>query len=518
MTGSGYHYNLGLKFYKIADTFSDNIAFKYPSDEMYTYREVNILSNKIACYLLKKAVDKGDVVAVFNEKSHYAYSLMLACLKIGAIYTNLDTSSPWARLHKILNTCQPKIIFLDQERLSLKTNLAEHFSGTGLIELFDEEFKLEVDNFEDQNLDETVNVNGSDPAYIMFTSGSTGFPKGAVMSHSNVLNFIDWGRQTFGVNETDIFTNANPVYFDNSVFDFYISIFNGATLVPIGHELAKSPKQLVEAINQSRCTVWFSVPSLLVYLLSTRALSKSDFTTVKRMSFGGEGFPKNKLQQLYQLFGDRMTLFNVYGPTECTCICSSYIISERDFDNMSELAPLGHIAPNFGYEILPLDENNQNIGELALLGPCVGLGYYNDFSRTASSFVQNEKSCFTQIMYKTGDLVEIASNGYLHFKGRIDNQVKHMGYRIELEEVEAAFSSLTYVNEVGVVYEKLTPELGQIKAFVSLGDTNKDDKNILADIKNLLPPYMVPRVVAILPILPKNSNGKIDRKQLAELK
>ena len=326
------------------------------------------------------------------------------------------------------------------------------------------------------------------------------------------------GKPNLQCNRTDdIFTNANPVYFDNSVFDFYTSMYNGATLVPLAHDLVKNAKQLVQAINQSKCTLWFSVPSLLVYLLTTKALSKNDFQNIKRISFGGEGFPKNKLKQLFDLFGDRITLYNVYGPTECTCICSSYIITEKDFENMNELAPLGYMAPNFSYEILPLEDSNTNFGELALIGPCVGLGYYNDFERTAESFVQNKKSLFSQLMYKTGDVVEKGANGYLYFKGRVDNQVKHMGYRIELEEVEAAFGTLSYINEAGVLYEKLTPELGQIKAFVSVSDVSKDTKLILDDIKNLLPAYMVPKLLVILPMLPKNSNGKIDRKQLALL-
>jgi D-alanine--poly(phosphoribitol) ligase subunit 1 len=319
------------------------------------------------------------------------------------------------------------------------------------------------------------------------------------------------------VTPDDIFTNANPIYFDNSVFDFYTSLYHGATLVPLSHELVKNAKQLVKAINDSKCTIWFSVPSLLVYLLTTKALTKNDFKNIKRISFGGAGFPKNKLKQLFDMFGDRITLFNVYGPTECTCICSSYIISVKDFENMNELAPLGFMAPNFGYEILPLDPANKNFGELTLIGPCVGMGYYNDPERTARSFVQNSNCDFNQLMYKTGDVVERMENGYLHFRGRIDNQIKHMGYRIELEEVEAAFSTLGYIDEVGVVYEKINAELGQIKAFVSVSNDTSDNQAILQDIKNLLPPYMIPRVITILEVLPKNANGKIDRKQLAAL-
>lgn len=184
---------------------------------------------------------------------------------------------------------------------------------------------------------------------------------------------------------------------------------------------------------------------------------------------------------------------------------------------MNELASLGAIAPNFSYEILPAGEDNNSIGELALLGPCVGAGYYNDPQRTAEAFVQNNKSAYQQLMYRTGDLVEKRTDGLLYFRGRTDNQVKHMGYRIELEEVEAAFSSLPYVHEAGVIYEKLTPELGQIKAFVHVTDPSLTSKTITGDLKKILPDYMVPRTIIVTASLPKNSNGKIDRKQLTLL-
>jgi D-alanine--poly(phosphoribitol) ligase subunit 1 len=512
-----YQYNLGLRFYAVEKEHAGRIALKYPDGKHITYHELNRFSNQAARHLLASGISKGQVIAVFNEKSFHAYALMLACLKIGVIYTNLDISSPWIRIRKILDTCQPSMVVLDQPNEQLDHELVAAFPGIKRIDLFDESFVPAVTAHNDENLEESLWVHGGNPAYIMFTSGSTGFPKGAVMSHNNVLNFIEWGRQTFSVTADDVFTNANPIYFDNSVFDFYTSLYNGATLVPLGHDLVKNAKQLVKAINDSGCTIWFSVPSLLVYLLTTKALTKNDFGAIRRISFGGEGFPKNKLKQLFEMFGDRITLFNVYGPTECTCICSSYIISKVDFDNMNELAPLGFMAPNFGYEILPIDPQNIHFGELGLTGPCVGLGYYNDPERTGKSFVQNPNCHFAQLMYKTGDVVERGENGYLYFRGRVDNQVKHMGYRIELEEVEAAFSTLDYIDEVGVVYEKINAELGQIKAFVSVAKRECDTNMILQDVKNILPPYMIPRIVTILEALPKNANGKIDRKQLAAL-
>ena len=512
-----YRYNLGLAFYGVAAKFDAKTALKYPDGKSLGYSELNELSNQLGRLLLDNGLVKGDVIAIFNEKSPLAYSLMLASLKTGIIYTNLDVSSPWQRVEKILLNCQPRAIFFDQQAETLFGDCSKAFPDTALIGLHDPAFREKVTSYGSADLRESGQVNGGDAAYIMFTSGSTGFPKGAVMSHNNLLNFIQWGSTTFSVTSDDVFTNANPIYFDNSVFDFYTSLFNGATLVPLSHELVKNAREVVRAINESGCTIWFSVPSLLVYLLTTKSLTSEDFKNIRRISFGGEGFPKNKLKQLFDLFSHRIKLFNVYGPTECTCICSSYVINEGDFENMNELAPLGFMAPNFGYVILPIDGGNSNFGELALLGPCVGLGYYNDPARTAQSFIQNPNSPYRQLMYKTGDVVERGGNGYLYFKGRVDNQIKHMGYRIELEEVEAAFSSLDYVNEVGVVYEKINAELGQIKAFVSVSGNGKDKGLILDEVKNLLPPYMVPRVIKILEVLPKNANGKIDRKQLSKL-
>jgi D-alanine--poly(phosphoribitol) ligase subunit 1 len=492
MTGE-YNYNLGLLFYKVASTHKNNIALKYPGENSFTYAELNSRSNKIAAYLLNKRVKVGDVIGILNNKSFDAYSLMLACIKIGAIYTNFDFTSPWQRLKKIISNCSPLIIFNDHEDRVHIENVKQYFNSA-VIDLFSDEFKKETEGFSKEDiLTQTAAINGSDPVYIMFTSGSTGFPKGAVMSHSNVFNFIQWGQSTFRVTPVDVFTGANPVYFDNSVFDFYTALFSGACLVPFSNDIVKDARRMVETVNASNCTIWFSVPSLLIYLLTTKALKPTDFASVSRIVFGGEGFSKPKLKQLFELYGRRIKLFNVYGPTECTCICSSYLISE-----------------------LPADETNKNYGELGLTGPNVGLGYYNDTERTSASFVQNPNKKFFQRMYRTGDIVEKRDDGFLYFRGRIDNQVKHMGYRIELEEIESGINSLKYVNETGVIYKKITAEFGQIIAFVSLNSV-KAETEISADLELLLAPYMLPKKIVILEFLPKNKNGKIDRNQLQEL-
>lgn len=508
-----YHYNLGILFSDVAKTHSSRIALKYPDGRKMTYRELDILSNKIAWHLAENKLKKGSLIAIFNDKSPMAFATMLGCLKTGVIYTNLDVSSPFSRLQKILERAQPLGLINDFDELPIVQKLSEHLNLP--VTSLDEDFTKAAENYPEDTPPTLRWITGSDPAYLMFTSGSTGFPKGAAISHQNLLNFIRWGQSEFKVEPSDIFTNVNPIYFDNSVFDFYTAVFSGATLVPFSVELTKNPNKLVDAAEEMACNSWFSVPSLLVYLLTTKAISPGRLPAMKRFIFGGEGFPKPKLKILYNLFHSSATLFNVYGPTECTCICSSYVIGPQDFEDLQNLAPLGYLSPNFDYELLN-EETSGGLkkGELALKGPKVGLGYYNDPERTAKAFIQNpNNSHFPEIVYKTGDLVEVDGKGYLHFRGRADFQVKHMGYRIELEEIEAALNTLEYVNESAAIYKKIGQGLGMILAYVSI---SKDlgTKDIQQDIRLLLPEYMLPKKIRIMNYLPKNKNGKIDRVAL----
>jgi D-alanine--poly(phosphoribitol) ligase subunit 1 len=501
--------NLGLAFQAVANKHAARAALHYPqSGEKTTYAELAQLVEKIARQLVRRGYKQGDVGAIFHDKSPAAFATMLACLRLGIVYTNLDPDSPWERLRKILTSCQPRFVVNSFSELHHIQNVAELCEVIDLAELMAEGPSGACE------LPSLAAISGSTPSYIMFTSGSTGHPKGAVMSHANLLCFIAWGQDRFGITPEDVFTNANPIYFDNSVFDFYTAIFSGATLVPFTHAQSKDSRLLVRLAGESGCTIWFSVPSLLVYLLTTRALSAESLPRLRKIIFGGEGFPKPKLKQLFDMFGHRAELENVYGPTECTCICSAHTIHAADFEDMQNLATLGHLSQNFDGEILALDTNDPDFGELLLLGPHVGMGYYNDPGRTAQSFIQNPRhSRYRDIGYRTGDLVRRDSAGRLHFKGRADFQIKHMGYRIELEEIEAALSTIPGVKECAVVYQKLGEGMGQILGFVA-SDREADSAELIAQVAAIVPPYMLPKRIEILKDLPKNANGKIDRQAL----
>ena len=462
----------------------------------------------------KTQISKNDVIAIGNQKSVRLFALMLASVQTGIIYTNIDSSAPAIRTIKMLEKANPKIFFTDEIN-STTEEIKKQFTVIHIQSIsFD---SLKISNHS------TSSLIGSDPVYIMFTSGSTGFPKGAVMSQHNILNLINWAQEQYNFNSDEIFTGLNPIYFDNAVFDFYASLFNGLSLAIFKQDELKNVHEIIPKVEKMNCTSWFSVPSLLVFLLTMRSISKDSLPKLKRFIFGGEGFPKAKLKSLYDLVHPQIELHNVYGPTECTCICSSWKISDSDFENMNELPTLGFLAPNFSY-VLKSRENNSLFfpseyseypqkGELLLYGPNVGLGYFNDFERSRTSFPEIEHNGLFLRMYTTGDFVEVDNEGKLHFKGRVDNQIKYLGYRIEPEEIEAAFQSLEEVCEVCVVLLSEPSGIQKIVAFVSV-----HNKSSITELKSLvqerLPVYMIPEKIIVLDQLPKNNNGKIDRKAL----
>ena len=508
-----YVYNLGQAFKEIAKAGCDKPAILFCDDASITFGELDVLSDKIANFLLGKKLGKNDVVAIQNDKTAFGFAAMLACLKIGAIYTNFDFSNPKERLEKIFITADPKMVLTDrkitEDVLSLCQERYIDYSD------FSDDVFLSMITSQKSEISESIlnNVTGDNPAYIMFTSGSTGVPKGVVIKHSSILNFVKWAEDTYSFSDDDILTNVNPIYFDNSVFDFYCSLFNGLTFVAFNKEVIAQPKKMLEIIDEKGCTFWFSVPSFLIYLMNIKLLSKDTFKTIKTISFGGEGYPKEALKKLYDLYSDRIKLFNVYGPTEGTCICSSYHIKDGDFAEEDRLITLGSIADNFDYIILDDDGNVSSIGELCLMGEQLALGYYNDIERTETSFVLNpHNNKYKQLMYKTGDIVE-EKNGRLYFRGRADNQIKHMGYRIELEEIEASLIKIPYIKQCAVIHGKTDNGFSRIVAYVAT-NMEKDEKIVRGELKKYLPDYMIPNVFEFVEELPKNANGKVDKVHL----
>lgn len=507
-------YNLGLLFEKASSLYSTRPALILGESETFTYDELDQISSQCARLLVQQGVRRRDVVCISGRKTLHLYACLVACLRIGAPYVVLDEESPAERLRRIVQICRPKALVLDPE-LYARIEGESGLSADVMIAL-DEQFKVQLRHYQTGQLDETLAVTGTDVAYIMFTSGSTGFPKGAAISHLSVLNFVEWSRQCFDILPTDVLSGVNPLYFDNSVFDLYSSLMTGAALASFDREQVREPATLVRLVGERSCTIWFSVPSMLIFLSTMKVLHPAAFPSVTRIIFGGEAFPKPKLHKLFEWFGKRARLVNVYGPTECTCICSAYDIDAIDFVDSNSIAPIGRIAPNFSYIILRDGEAvpSGEVGELCLLGPNVGLGYFNDPDRTLESFVENSlNGKYREVMYRTGDLVKCEpSNGMIHFVGRADHQIKHMGYRIELLEIETALNLIPHIEEAAVIHGVING-FSRIVAVVG-SQKGITEAEVVRALRAVLPEYMLPQQTIVLVTLPKNKNGKIDRSGL----
>jgi D-alanine--poly(phosphoribitol) ligase subunit 1 len=479
-------------------------------DGKTSFGELKTLALRYAASLAKRGVCHGDVIGLQLPKRRGTYALLLGCLKLGAPYVFIDPKNPPDRTARIVDRLHPKILFTAAkatnphgETISLSENENESWlAGSGSIDTT------------------SPRVVGTDPAYIMFTSGTTGEPKGAVIPHQGVLSLMAWAREAVHKDTQERFTSINPLHFDNSVFDIYCGLLNGAALVPVETSETSNPAAWVRMVRSGKATIMFAVPTLFLILDQLGLLTPEALPDVHTFQFGGEGYPIEKLRDFQARFAGRARLINVYGPTETSCICSSVEITPNNLtapDN--EFPPLGQMHRNFSYTIL--DEERRPVtrgdsGELWIGGPCVGLDYYANPEETAARFCQDPRqNRYRSIFYRSGDLVREDESGQLWFQGRVDNQVKIRGHRIELEEVDLAVQSVPDVRRaVSVV---LAGKDGNEIAVAYIADRKIGSDEILASCRDTLPAYMRPSQVVQFEDLPRNANGKIDRKAAKEL-
>lgn len=516
MSATLHHHNLAHLFDEVLSAHEARVALRFALGD-HTFGELGGWVDSLAALLLFKGLRRGDVIAIGHDKHPLSYALMLAAIRLGVAYVNIDVASPVSRTRRILQVSGPSLLFFDD--VNYAAEMGELAKAQDCELLFLEAALLPEPSASDRERQRERSrlVDGSTIAYIMFTSGSTGVPKGVAVTHQNVLHLIAWGRERFGITERDNFANLSPMYFDNSVFDFYVGLFCGASLSPVHRGLLAKPYELVSYVSSQACTIWFSVPSALMYLMAVKAIAPGALSDLRTIAFGGEGYPKVELKKLYDRFLGQVSLVNVYGPTECTCICSAHTLGADDFQQLEGLPTLGRLNPNFDHRIFDEDGRDALEGELCLLGPNVAAGYFNDLERTAAAFhTVTDANRFMKRMYRTGDLVK-EMDGVLHFVGRKDNQIKHMGYRIELEEIENALIQLPEVDQAAVVYQRSqSAAYGKLVAYVA-STSNVDDRRLLQAVARLVPDYMVPSKLIVMPKLPTNPNGKVDRQQLSAI-
>ncbi len=465
--------------------------------ELISYQDFDERSNQMARALQKLGVTRGDRVAFCLFKSIDSLIALAGILKADAVYVPLNPQAPAARAKQIIDDARPAIVICNNK--TLPTVAA---AGTILNLDDDREF---VREFSSAPLD--YKNSSGDLAYILYTSGSTGTPKGVMITHANVINATEWAVDEFNITHEDRMSQHPPLHFDLSTFDLYCAFKSAATLYLVPESLSLFPGQLMKFIEDHRLTIWDSVPSVMVYLSNAGLVKPERMASVKKIFFNGEGFPAKFLAEWMKTYPEK-EFINMYGPTETTVQCTFYRVPAPPAD-LSRLVPIGKAQR--GAEVFDVD------GELYVAGAGVGKGYWNNPEKTAEAFVPDPRPGKAGMVYKTGDLVRRLPDGNYEFIGRKDFQVKVMGNRIELGDIEAALYSLSSIKEAGVIAVE-APETGgvEIAAFVSLKEKGMTPETIKTDLAKLLPHYMIPHIIEIRDILPRTSTGKVDRPKLKD--
>ena len=473
-----------------------------------TYQEYRSKSLAIAYKIVE--LNKGEMkkpIVVYLEKGKEVLVSFMGVAYSGCFYSPIDTEMPQSRVDKILEVLKPEIVITTNK---LKTNF-EKFNFYGSYIIYEETICSEED--ETAVKPYTEKIIDTDLLYVLFTSGSTGVPKGVSICHRSVIDYTDWVTETFNITQKDTFGNQAPFYFDNSILDIYSCMKTGATLNIIPKKLFFQPVPLLEYIKYNKINTIFCVPSALIVVSKLKAFRNVDLSdTLKRVLFCGEVMP-NKQLNIWRKFLPNVTYANLYGPTEITDACTYYIV-DREFSD-DEPLPIG--IPMSNTDILVLNDEDKlvtddEVGELCVRGTSLAMGYYNNPEKTRSAFVQNPlNKAVPEIIYRTGDLVRYNEYREIIYISRKDFQIKHLGHRIELGEIETAISSLEEVTLNCCLYDEKNQK---IVLFV---DAQVDRDYIKERIEKLVPEYMIPGKVIYLENMPINANGKIDRIKLKEL-
>ena len=490
-----------------AARFPDKLAFNDDKTSL-TFGELQTQAKSIASCLTGKGFFRQPV-AVFMDKSTGCIPAMMGIVYSGCFYTVLDVHMPAARIQIILNTLQPAAILTDQAHAEEAAALI----GADRVIQTEDAGKTPVD--EEALARVHDQITWADTLYVLFTSGSTGVPKGVTISHGANIHYLEWLAADFKIDETTVFANQTPFYFVMSGLDIYMTMYAGATCHIIPSWAYSFPVMLLNWLNQHKVNTLYWVPSILCLVANFRALPEVHIENLRMVIFGGEVMPSKQLNMWRKEYPD--TVFgNLYGPTEMTDVVAYYII-DRPLDDKESL-PIGKACSHM--RLMILDENGKEVapgevGELCGSGPSLADGYYHAPEKTAEVFVTNplyqegEPDCFRR-MYKTGDLVRIDERGDLIYMGRKDFQIKHMGNRIELGEIETAVSAVDGVERNCCLYD-------QKHSRIVLFYTGKAEENELLDkVAQAVPEYMVPNDVRHLDAMPLNLNGKIDRSLLKQ--
>lgn len=497
-------------------------------DDTLSYKNLSVKSNQLANCLLENGIKHGDRVGIYMDKCIALPVAIYGILKIGAAYVPLDPNAPINRLINIIQDCDIKLVLsADNKRKRVKELInschdslivlgptpekTDFASGLSWQQLFDSYANTCPD----------CDVIESDLSYVIYTSGSTGTPKGIMHTHHSCLAYSRWAAAEYQLTQKDRLGNHSPLHFDISIFDWFAGVVAGACTVLIPDEYTKFPASYSQLIEDSKLTVLFTVPYALIQLSLRGALEERDLSSLRWMIFGGEPFP---VKHLRTLMGQLpwVVFDNMYGPAEvngCTHFTLAVVSTEM------QAIPIGPINQISKYLIVDNEDNTVEAGEqgeLLVRTPSMMQGYWGreDLNSTAFFITNPNNRCGTSYQhrfYRTGDLVHEDSDKNIWFIGRKDRQVKVRGYRVELDEIEAALVEYPAIEEAAVFATKSADNTTQILASFT---TKPQHEIVLKDVnrflKGKLPQYALPSSVKAREDFPRTTSGKIDRNALSK--
>ena len=545
--------------------YPDKPAFS-DTESSITFAQVYDIARNTGAYLIEKLGVDRTPVAVFAGRKMVTPAYFLGVVYAGRPYAPIDASLPDKRIEKILENLCPRAIVADRESLEHVESIvdelakAEGFekpqifvaedisrfewivgadgnckiseSTGGAVPGCEEEtddiaaenekdtdggvVAVRVEETDDNSLEMLAAVRRqmsmTDPLYIIYTSGSTGNPKGVMTSHLSLMTYINAYCDVMHIEGDDVLGNQSPLDYIAAIRDIYLPLKTGCSTAIIPKEYFMEPNALFDYMNEKKVSsVGWSVSAFTI-LTSLGAFEEVGLKSLRKICFSGSVMPCRVLRKWQENLPEAHFV-NQYGPTEATASCTYYIVDHTVEED--EVLPIGQAYDN--YRVFLIDEHGNEPavgeqGEICVCGPILALGYYNDPERTAAAFTLNPLNrAYPERMYRTGDYGRLDEDGILHFCGRMDRQIKHMGHRVELDEVEHAANVVEGVAESCVIYNKAK----EVLILFYTGDC--DRRSLALALRDELPGFMVPRKIKKLDQLPKLPNGKYDMKKLEEM-
>lgn len=509
------------------------------NDEKLSYSDLDRYSDIIANYISDK-YEGNTPLAIYGNKDVMIIACMIGALKSKRAYVPMDVSFPEQRVMDVLDSVGPNIVFdISGKDFFYDENgqVKEEYRSYEIIDknaLMDLIARGQEGPLSNEVASENW-VEGDENSYILFTSGSTGKPKGVQISAYNLDSFMRWMSPILGLDGNEKVVMDQPAYsFDLSVSQLYPGLANGATLYSLSKDVVADFKVLFEHMRESNMEVWVSTPSFVGMCLVDKEFNQDMLPKLRKMLYIGEVLPVEVARKLRERFPE-VDIINGYGPTEATVGISHVVINDEHIGSDKSL-PVGIPMPNCKIKIVGEDGNEVEKGqkgEIVIIGPSVSKGYYKNEGKTKEAFyletsdpgLENESPIELADLrfraYRTGDLGSIDETGNIRYAGRKDFQIKLNGYRIEIEDIENNLRKVENIRNAVVLPVYKNEKIAYLKAIVELELENdlgnlKNGIRIKKDLAKLIPDYMVPRNVTIIDKLPMNTNGKIDRKKLAE--